>query len=304
MWSDRKKRGGRLELSEVRKEIDRVDGAMRELFLERMRLADQVARVKAESGDSIYKPDRETAIIHRQTEGMDPALVREYTAFIRKVMEVSRMYQYGQMLELRDCFPFQYARRSRKMERFCVLNEDLGFCDSRDGGIMMAVNSYGDMAEAIKKGIADAGMGVMEEEGGDRSDALLRLLLDEKMYITKCSQVTEAAQGMAAESISRIVTFTDTLEVLPEHNRLCLMFSCPKRQGGLASVLSMIADYGVDLTAFDFCPRLGERRNFFAELAVNMDTGEGRALLWQLSQEAAPLQILGSYRYGEEDGWK
>ena len=52
-----------MELSEVREQIDRVDREMRRLFLERMSLSEQVVRIKAETGDEIYKPDREKAII-------------------------------------------------------------------------------------------------------------------------------------------------------------------------------------------------------------------------------------------------
>ena len=47
-----------MELSEVRKNIDRVDGEIRRLFMERMSLADQVACIKAKTEDVIYKPDR------------------------------------------------------------------------------------------------------------------------------------------------------------------------------------------------------------------------------------------------------
>ena len=38
-----------MDLSEVRKNIDRVDGGIRKLFMERMILADQVACIKAQT---------------------------------------------------------------------------------------------------------------------------------------------------------------------------------------------------------------------------------------------------------------
>ena len=41
---------------------------------------------------------------------MKPELVREYTALIKRIMEVSRKYQYGRTLELRQCFPFEYSK--------------------------------------------------------------------------------------------------------------------------------------------------------------------------------------------------
>ena len=48
-----------MTLADVRKNIDRVDKEIKKLFRERMELADQVAQVKAETEDDIYKPDRE-----------------------------------------------------------------------------------------------------------------------------------------------------------------------------------------------------------------------------------------------------
>ena len=99
-----------MDLSDVRKNIDRVDAEIRKLFVERMTLADQVACIKVETEDKIYKPDREEIIIKKQTEGMKPELVREYTALIKRIMEVSRKYQYGRTLELRQCFPFEYSK--------------------------------------------------------------------------------------------------------------------------------------------------------------------------------------------------
>ena len=44
-----------MDLSDVRKNIDRVDAEIRKLFVERMTLADQVACIKAETEDKIYK---------------------------------------------------------------------------------------------------------------------------------------------------------------------------------------------------------------------------------------------------------
>lgn len=89
-----------MTLEEVRKQIDVVDKQIKSLFKERMMLADQVARVKAESEDAIYKPDREEAIITKLTGDVDDSIKKEYTALIKRIMEVSRKYQYGRTLEL------------------------------------------------------------------------------------------------------------------------------------------------------------------------------------------------------------
>ena len=84
-----------MTLAEIRKEIDRIDPQIKELFLQRMEAAKHVAEVKYASGDEIYKADREAEILARLSEDVAPELKIEYTAFVRKMMEVARKYEYG-----------------------------------------------------------------------------------------------------------------------------------------------------------------------------------------------------------------
>ena len=84
-----------MTLAEIRKEIDRIDPQIKELFLQRMEAAKHVAEVKYASGDEIYKAEREAEILARLSEDVAPELKIEYTAFVRKMMEVARKYEYG-----------------------------------------------------------------------------------------------------------------------------------------------------------------------------------------------------------------
>ena len=64
-------------LEEIRGRIDEIDRNMRTLFEQRMLLADQVARVKARTGDDIFQPDREASIIAKRSEGVDEKILKE-----------------------------------------------------------------------------------------------------------------------------------------------------------------------------------------------------------------------------------
>lgn len=281
-----------MDLSDVRKNIDRVDKEIRQLFMERMILADQVACIKAETEDTIYKPDREGAIIKKQTEGVEPKFLREYTALIKRIMEISRKYQYGRIMELRHCFPFEYIREKKEVHQLAMIKEELYICDSYSKDSVITVDSYEDIGKSIKNGESDAGMGIIEEIGVGVSDELHMLLVNQNLYITDC--IVREERGIR----KKIVTFTDQLEVLPEHNRVKIMFECPNRSGSISSILSMISDYGVNLTEIHSRPyEEADTWNymFFAEMNANVDTKEIRALLYQLSQETMRLQILGSY---------
>ena len=80
-------------LSEVRKEINRIDDSMKLLFDERMDCSNQVAEVKIAEGDSVFKPLREKEICERFADD------EEYLTFVKKVMQISRKRHYSIFLD-------------------------------------------------------------------------------------------------------------------------------------------------------------------------------------------------------------
>lgn len=88
-----------MTLNNLREEIDQVDLQLRVLFEARMALAEKVAKVKLESGDRIFKPEREAEIVKSLTADVKEELTVAYTLFIKKIMELSRAIQYKQLIE-------------------------------------------------------------------------------------------------------------------------------------------------------------------------------------------------------------
>ena len=89
-----------MELTDIRKEIDKIDSELKELYFKRMELSKEVAKIKAakENGtqDSVYKPDREKQIIDRLTSDLDgdkEILKEDYILFIQRILENSKNYQ-------------------------------------------------------------------------------------------------------------------------------------------------------------------------------------------------------------------
>ncbi|WP_194611757.1 chorismate mutase [Clostridium vitabionis] len=90
-----------MTLEEIRAEIDRIDPAIRELLMHRMDCSAEVARAKAASGDpSIYRADREAEILARLGDEVPENRRKEYLAVVKKIMETSRMFQYGLLFDL------------------------------------------------------------------------------------------------------------------------------------------------------------------------------------------------------------
>lgn len=85
-----------MDLAEVRKEIDRLDGSLREELLRRLDCSEHAVRAKMESGDTtIYRPDREQEILEKLSAGVPEKKKREYLAVLKKILLTSRMYQYA-----------------------------------------------------------------------------------------------------------------------------------------------------------------------------------------------------------------
>ncbi len=281
-----------MALSDIRVNIDRVDSQIRELFIERMGLAEQVAQEKAKTEDKIFKPEREQIIIENNSRNVDPHLVMEYKALIKRIMEVSRKYQYGRTLELRDCFPYAYETSDQAPEHLCMKESELYLCDFTSRDQVRTEKDYEQIVGLLESGEADAGAGILEQIGHGVSDELNSMLMEHGLYINRCHVQEKHGERY------KLVEFSKVLRVLPEHNRLKIVFECPNRSGSVSAILSMISDYGVNLTEIHSIPfTTGQEWNyrFFVELGANMDQKEIRALVFQLSQETEKMQILGSY---------
>ena len=88
-----------MNLTEARCEIDKIDSELKKLFIKRMAVSKEIAMIKAQTGDNIYKPDREKEVVDKLTAYIDPDIKEEYMVFIKKILEISRDYQHRKIQE-------------------------------------------------------------------------------------------------------------------------------------------------------------------------------------------------------------
>lgn len=82
------------KLQEARKIISEVDAQMAELFVRRMRAAEQVAEYKRERGLPIFDGAREKEVLEKGSARVeDPVLREHYVRFLQSSMDVSKDYQ-------------------------------------------------------------------------------------------------------------------------------------------------------------------------------------------------------------------
>ena len=91
-----------MTLEEIRTNIDEIDNDIKRLFAERMKLSEEVVLLKAETGNEIYKPEREKQIIEKLSKDTESGIYDEYRSFVKHILLLSRKYQYRRMTELKD----------------------------------------------------------------------------------------------------------------------------------------------------------------------------------------------------------
>lgn len=139
-----------MTLDEIRAEIDTVDNAMKSLFVKRMECARHVAETKAALGGDVYVPEREREIIERRSLDMASEICKEYVAFLKHLMSISRRYEYGILDEMQDRVVEDALARSGFSADMEHNKVEIHICCSYKAGNL---NMFIDMAQLNEVGI-------------------------------------------------------------------------------------------------------------------------------------------------------
>ncbi len=190
------------ELPEIRQDINRVDSAIRELFLLRMSLALEVAKTKAQSDDKIYKPDREAEIIEALRRYGGGAAAR-YVSLLQSMIRASREYQYSEILrQVPEKFPFKpneslIEPKTVFYQGFWVRIRELAAralfprCEPQN------VPTWEQVFQSVRDGKADIGVVPVEDTTAGTVSEVYDLLLDYDLYINR-SYIKKISHCLAA----------------------------------------------------------------------------------------------------------
>lgn len=276
-----------MPLSKVRVEIDRIDSQIKELFRQRMGLSEQVFQVKLKTNDTIYKPDREAAIVERLTKDVAPEIVQEYSALIRKIIEVSRKYQYGRTLQVKGKLDISWKEEEEKAKKVAVLSAETFAGEIFEDVKLCEADSLEALSELLESGEVDACALKLEDVGSNPSEDILLFLTKHNYYINR--RVNMGRKDLIAVSKNLVVT--------PDHKHIAIMFKQPNRAGALADTLAAISNYGVNASGIYARKDQEEEWNYeyYLELEANLLDEKIKALVFQLIGETERFQMLGSY---------
>ena len=220
-----------MTLSELRMKIDELDLKIKELFLLRMKVAEEVAESKSKTGDKILKPEREAEVIQQLTTDMDEDLKPAFTSFIRKVMEVSRTFQYRKMLDLGVPFKLDFQEEDPIIEKVSYQGLPGSYSELAAGNIFPeAESSPVDTFEAvflsISEGKNQAGVVPLENTTAGGVYEVYDLLLSHDLYINyseivKVDHCLAAIKGAGLQEIKEVYSHPQAIaqsaEFLKKH---------------------------------------------------------------------------------------
>ncbi|MCQ2507172.1 MAG: chorismate mutase [Dorea sp.] len=280
-----------MPLSEVRVKIDRIDQQMKDLFIERMSLAEQVVEVKAQTGDVIYKPDREASMLEARSKDVAAEIQGHYKAFLGKVISVSKEYQYERMLEMGDRLSFEWKEEPKTFKKAGTLKSQLYVCDMFPKDEVKVVDTWDQLMTMIETGVVDAGVGIIETVGDDVYGELYKVIANYNLYINELKIIPDG------EAVRKVAVFSKELFVKPEHKFVNFMFKCEYKAGSLSKVISTISDAEIRIRKIHSIPSQDEERryDFYIVIEANLLNKKTQAVLRQIESENIHVQMVGSY---------
>jgi chorismate mutase/prephenate dehydratase len=220
-----------MTLNDLRKNIDEIDLKIKDLFIKRMQVAEQVAEYKNDTGDKILKPEREDEVIRQLTDGLDDEMKSAYASFIKKIMEVSRTFQYRKMLELGAEFQLDFLEQESETATVCYQGLPGSYSEMAAGNIFPEaisnpVRSFEDVFISIKENLADAGVLPLANTTAGGVYEVYDLLLTYNLFINysdiiKVDHCLAAVKGAKLDAIREVYSHPQALaqsaEFLKQH---------------------------------------------------------------------------------------
>ena len=82
-----------MELEEARKNIDKIDNEMKELFIKRLEEVNKVIEYKKEHNLPILDASREKEVIEKNASKVEEKYYSYYVEFLKSIMNISKEYQ-------------------------------------------------------------------------------------------------------------------------------------------------------------------------------------------------------------------
>ena len=289
-----------MDLNEIREKIDGLDDKILELFIERMKLASDVAKYKAANNMVIFQGDREKAIIEdvcRKT----PEELRSSSKFLfYNILDISKCSQAN---EITPDDPLSYESRVKDCPIAAVQGIEGAYGHAAykklfNAGSVQFYASFKEVFEAVEEGTADYGVIPIENSTAGEVTANMELLERHNVFITRtvdveCAHVLAAKKGVSEKDIqtvfgheqairqcSEYLDKNSGLTVIPYHNNAAaakMVSENPSNALGCICSAECAKLHGLDIVHPDIASDPNNRTRFICiskrlEVYENADT--------------------------------
>ena len=209
-------------LNEIRRDINAVDEQLRELFLKRMSLACEVADSKAETGDRIFKPEREAEILAARAKGLERGIRLKYVSLLEAMIRKSRECQYAAMLErFPERFPLSPETAARPVRTMFYQGVEGAYAHQAARALFpdachQSVSTWDEVFQLVHDGRADMGVVPVENTTAGAVNEVYDLLLKydlsiNRSYIQRITHCLAAPAGATLETVKRVCSHPHAL---------------------------------------------------------------------------------------------
>lgn len=277
-----------IDLKEIRKQIDAIDGKLLDLLNQRLQLVLEVGRIKHVSGQEIYAPEREQALLKRLAlMNKGPMPENSLKAIYREIM--STAISLEKPVVIATLAPKGSTAHQVAQAKF---GKSLHYKLEKN---MRA------LFQAVNDGKADYGVVPVEVTGDNSLLGVFDLFIDFPLKI--CAQIAPAKAGeknkKAGEpaDVTRYFVIGRKSPPPTGSDRTTVLFSLPDHPGALAKALGTLAKGKVNLIKIESRPswRAGFKFHFVIDLDGHEEEATMKKALAVFSQSCNAIKIIGSY---------
>lgn len=197
-----------MDLTEIRKQIDKIDDQMLDLFLERMDLATEVAKYKAANNMVVFQHDREKFIINNVKENSPEELKKSAAFLFMNIMDISKVSQINAITPDTD-IPYTPIAKERPSVAVQGIEGAYGHTAAKQlfgSGSISFYAAFHEVYEAVENGDVDYGIIPVENSTAGEVTVNMELLERHRVYICRtttveCAHVLAARRGVSEENI-------------------------------------------------------------------------------------------------------
>lgn len=286
-----------MDLSEIRGKIDGIDDKILELFIERMKLAADVAKFKAANNMVVFQGDREKAIINDIRRKTPEGLKSSASFLFYNIMDISKCSQIN---EITPDQPLPYRSKIKDNPSVAVQGIEGAYGHAAykklfSSGSVQFFASFKEVFEAVENGSADYGVIPIENSTAGEVTANMELLERHKVFINRtvdveCAHVLAAKKGVREEDIktvfgheqairqcSKYLDSRGELTVIPYHNNAAaakMVSENPSNSLGCICSAECAQLHGLDIVHPDIASDPNNRTRFIC-ISKQLEVYEG-----------------------------